>query len=85
MYIKMCKIVFGCFLYYYSVDVPLQCDILVPTIMSNKFEDDIFGEGMLMLTSLHTNTQSIIQEYKSSKFDIGYAFGICYTKCQKYI
>ena len=54
MCIKICKIVFGCFLYYYSV--PLECDILVPTVMSNKYEDDIFGEGMLMLTSLHTNT-----------------------------
>ena len=67
----MCKIVFGCFLYMYYYSVPLECDILVPTVMSNKFEDDIFGEGMLMLKSLHTNTQSIIQEYKSSKFDIG--------------
>ena len=52
--------------------VPLECDILVPTVMSDKFQYDIFGDGMLMLTSLYTNTQSIIQEY-----DIEYAFGIC--------
>ena len=31
---QMCKLVFGCFLYYYSV--PWKCDILVPTVMSNK-------------------------------------------------
>ena len=44
-------------------------------VMSNKFEDDIFGQGVLMLTSLHANIQSITKEYKihkSSKFDIRY-------------
>ena len=54
MCIKMYKIVFGLFFYYYLV--PLECDILVPTVMSNKFDDDMFGKGLLMLKLAHEYT-----------------------------